>query len=166
MGLQVTEASASLDRDRAVQPTKVRCPNIGVGYALGLIPWQPQEPGPYPVATDPQPFPCLRLAAEVAFRYWLLLQPVRVVVWAWLSTLGFAMRIERTQLQAAAQRGIIRPFGLEESPECASLGSPLFSFNHLLCYLGRMVAIGGISTFVTLGWETLGGMASSSSPLP
>ena len=71
------------------------------------------------------------------------------------------MRIERTQLEAAAQRGIIseaQAGALWTFLEAEGSGSPQFSFNHLLYYLGGMVAIGGISTFVTLGWETLGGM--------
>ena len=71
------------------------------------------------------------------------------------------MRIERTQLEAAAQRGIIsqaQAGALWTFLEAEGAGSPQFSFNHLLYYLGGMVAIGGISAFVTLGWETLGGM--------
>jgi hypothetical protein len=70
------------------------------------------------------------------------------------------MRIERTQLEAAAQRGIIsdgQAGALWTFLEAEQAGSPQFSFNHLLYYLGGMVAIGGISAFVTLGWETLGG---------
>jgi hypothetical protein len=66
------------------------------------------------------------------------------------------MRIERTQLEAAAQRGIIsgaQAGVLWTFLEVKQFGSPQFSFNHLLYYLGGMVAIGGISTFVTLGWE-------------
>src|SRR6476620_4860270 len=71
------------------------------------------------------------------------------------------MRIERTQLEAAAQRGIIsdgQAGALWPFLEAEQAGSPQFSFNHLLYYLGGMVAIGGVSVFVTLGWETLGGI--------
>src|SRR5215475_14792460 len=71
------------------------------------------------------------------------------------------MHIERTQLESAAQRGIISEAqvgALWTFLEAERAGSPQFSFNHLLYYLGGMVAIGGISAFVTLGWETLGGM--------
>ena len=71
------------------------------------------------------------------------------------------MRIERTQLEAAAQRGIINEAQagpLWDFLEAEQVGGPEFSFNHLLYYLGGLVAIGGVSVFVTLGWETLGGM--------
>jgi len=71
------------------------------------------------------------------------------------------MQIERTQLDTAVSRGII------DDAQATALWSlllaeqkdrPQFSFNHLLYYLGGMVAIGGVSVFVTLGWETLGGI--------
>ena len=71
------------------------------------------------------------------------------------------MRIDRTQLEAAAQRGIIsasQAGALWTFLEAQQAGTPQFSFNHLLYYFGGMLAIGGISAFVTLGWETLGGM--------
>ena len=70
------------------------------------------------------------------------------------------MQIERTQLDIAVSRGII------DDAQATALWSlllaeqkdrPQFSFNYLLYYLGGMVAIGGVSVFVTLGWETLGG---------
>ena len=70
------------------------------------------------------------------------------------------MRIERSLLDTAVQRGII------DQPQAQALwtllvedqkDTPQFSFNHLLYYLGGLVAIGGVSVFVTLGWETLGG---------
>jgi len=71
------------------------------------------------------------------------------------------MQIDRTQLDNAVRRGII------DDAQATALWSfllaeqkdrPQFSFNHLLYYLGGMVAIGGVSVFVTLGWETLGGV--------
>ena len=74
------------------------------------------------------------------------------------------MQIERTQLDTAVGRGII------DDAQATALWSlllaeqkdrPQFSFNHLLYYLGGMVAIGGVSVFVTLGWETLGGTGLS-----
>jgi hypothetical protein len=74
------------------------------------------------------------------------------------------MRIERTQLEAAAQRGIISEaqagalWAFLEGERTAGAGGPEFAFNHLLYYLGGLVAIGGVSVFVTIGWETLGGM--------
>lgn len=71
------------------------------------------------------------------------------------------MQIERAHLDTAVQRGII-----DEAQASALWGllaqergdTPQFSFNHLLYYLGGMVAIGGVSVFVTLGWESLGGV--------
>jgi hypothetical protein len=71
------------------------------------------------------------------------------------------MQIERTQLDTAVRRGIINDaqatalwsFLLAEQKD-----KPQFSFNHLLYYFGGMVAIGGVSVFVTVGWETLGGI--------
>lgn len=70
------------------------------------------------------------------------------------------MRIDRTQLEAATKRGIIseaQASALWTFLAAEQSESPQFSFNHLLYYLGGMVAIGGISVFVTLGWESLGG---------
>lgn len=71
------------------------------------------------------------------------------------------MRIERSQLDAAARRGIIseaQADALWTDLASQQTEGPQFSFNHVLYYLGGMVAIGGISVFVTLGWETLGGI--------
>jgi hypothetical protein len=70
------------------------------------------------------------------------------------------MQIDRSHLDAAVRQGII-----DQAQATALWGlllaeqrdRPQFSFNHLLYYLGGMVAIGGVSVFVTLGWETLGG---------
>ena len=61
---------------------------------------------------------------------------------------------------AAVQRGIIddaQATALWSLLLAEQKDNPQFSFNHLLYYLGGMVAIGGVSVFVTLGWETLGG---------
>ena len=71
------------------------------------------------------------------------------------------MRIERAQLDTAVGRGIIdraQAAALWSHLQAEPQDSPQFSFNHLLYYLGGMVAIGGVSVFVTLGWETLGGI--------
>ena len=73
------------------------------------------------------------------------------------------MRVERAHLEAAARRGIITEAQADAlwsflAAEQSQSASPQFSFNHLLYYLGGLVAIGGISVFVTLGWETLGGI--------
>ena len=71
------------------------------------------------------------------------------------------MQIERTQLDDAVRRGIIddaQATALWSLLLAEQKNSPQFSFNHLLYYLGGTVAIGGVSVFVTLGWEALGGV--------
>jgi hypothetical protein len=71
------------------------------------------------------------------------------------------MRIERANLDAAVDRDIIsaaQASALWNHLSAEQKDSPQFSFNHLLYYLGGLVAIGGVSVFVTLGWETLGGI--------
>ena len=71
------------------------------------------------------------------------------------------MQIERAQLDAAVGRGLIteaQATALWSEFSAARQDTPQFSFNHLLYYLGGLVAIGGVSVFVTLGWETLGGV--------
>jgi len=71
------------------------------------------------------------------------------------------MQIERTQLDTAVRRGIIddaQATALWNLLQADEKDRPQFSFNHLLYYLGGTVAIGGVSVFVTLGWETLGGI--------
>ena len=71
------------------------------------------------------------------------------------------MQIERTQLDAAVRGGILddaQATALWSLLLADQKDSPQFLFNHLLYYLGGMVAIGGVSVFVTLGWETLGGI--------
>jgi hypothetical protein len=71
------------------------------------------------------------------------------------------MKIERTQLDTAVHRGIIsdsQARALWSLLLAEQKNHPQFSFNQVLYYLGGMVAIGGISVFVTLGWETLGGI--------
>jgi hypothetical protein len=71
------------------------------------------------------------------------------------------MQIERTQLDTAVRRGIIddaQATGLWSLLLAEQKDKPQFSFNHLLYYLGGTVAIGGDPMFVTLGWETLGGI--------
>jgi hypothetical protein len=70
------------------------------------------------------------------------------------------MRIEKAQLDAAVGRGIINEAqarALWGFLQAERQEGPEFSFNHLLYYLGGLVAIGGVSVFVTLGWERLGG---------
>src|SRR5262245_21411870 len=125
-----------------------------------MVSLETQHLGPHPAAgLIPAAHPMSPICTEVALRH-------RCDCFVWKCGLGrghsvLPMRIERTQLEAAAQRGIIsaaQASALWTFLEAEQAGTPQFSFNHLLYYLGGMVAIGGISAFVTLGWETLGGM--------
>lgn len=71
------------------------------------------------------------------------------------------MQIERRHLDSAVARGLIDPTqasALWEFLAAEQKDRPAFSFNHLLYYFGGLVAIGGISVFVTVGWEALGGL--------
>lgn len=70
------------------------------------------------------------------------------------------MRINSSDLRAAAERGVI------SAPQAEALwrflreqgrDQPAFQFSHLLYYLGGTMAIGAMTLFVTLGWELLGG---------
>ncbi len=70
------------------------------------------------------------------------------------------MRITRTDLDAAATRGLIdtrQVEGLWEFLRTRGDDQPRFQFAHLLYYLGGMMAIGAMTVFMTLGWELLGG---------
>jgi hypothetical protein len=71
--------------------------------------------------------------------------------------------IDRNDLQAAQDAGLIRPEQLEPlwqflcARRSAAADSPRFTFTHILYYLGGMLAIGAMSLFMTLGWESFGG---------
>jgi hypothetical protein len=70
------------------------------------------------------------------------------------------MNIERNQLRAAVDRGLIseaQATQLWALFESQSNDRPAFTFTHVLYYLGGLIAIGGMSLYVTLGWERLGG---------
>jgi hypothetical protein len=67
--------------------------------------------------------------------------------------------MKRTQLEGAVQAGII---SREQADRLAEFlaprqETPTFTFVHVLYYLGGMIAIGAMSLFMTLGWNTLGG---------
>jgi hypothetical protein len=59
---------------------------------------------------------------------------------------------------AAAKSGAATvPIGLEAPPtRPAPLGGPRFGFTNTLYYFGGMVAIGAMSLFMTLGWQSFG----------
>jgi hypothetical protein len=74
------------------------------------------------------------------------------------------LKIERHHLEAAAAAGLLR------AEQCAPLWQflsaqvagalddrPRFGFTHVLYYLGGLLAIGAMSLFMTLGWESFGG---------
>jgi hypothetical protein len=77
------------------------------------------------------------------------------------------LRLEREHLSQAAQAGVIT--GAQEQPlwdflreraaaaPAARDNGPRFTFTNVLYYLGGMLAIGAMSVFMTLGWESFGG---------
>ncbi len=70
------------------------------------------------------------------------------------------MKLKRSDLQAAAQKGLISDAQAEQL--WAFLGeqyrdTPGFNFTHILYYLGGLIAIGAMTLFMTLGWERFGG---------
>jgi len=73
--------------------------------------------------------------------------------------------IRRADLDGAVREGIVTAAQadrlaafLASSPAAAvDAGQPRFSFVHVLYYLGGMIAIGAMSLFMTLGWNSLGG---------
>ena len=70
------------------------------------------------------------------------------------------MNIERRQLQGAVDRGLISEVQagqLWALFEDQHKDRPTFTFTHVLYYLGGLIAIGGMTLYVTLGWERLGG---------
>lgn len=76
------------------------------------------------------------------------------------SQIGETMRINRKKLQEAVTAQIISAAQadklwafLEKDPTAA----PRFDFTHILYYLGGLTAIGAMTVFMTLGWESFGG---------
>ncbi|OQX36368.1 MAG: hypothetical protein B0D91_09165 [Oceanospirillales bacterium LUC14_002_19_P2] len=70
------------------------------------------------------------------------------------------MKITRRQLEQAVSQQIISQQQAEalttflrQQPDTG----PIFDFTHLLYYLGGMIAIGAMSLFMNMGWETFGG---------
>lgn len=70
------------------------------------------------------------------------------------------MKLSRKQLDDAASEAIISP---EQADALWSFlrsqphAGPRFDFTHVLYYLGGLIAIGAMTLFMTLGWETFGG---------
>jgi hypothetical protein len=70
------------------------------------------------------------------------------------------MNLKHAQLTAAAAKGLLTAEQAEQLWQFLSdqsLDTPGFNFTHILYYLGGMIAIGAMSLFMTLGWESFGG---------
>jgi len=71
------------------------------------------------------------------------------------------MSITRNTLENAVKEDII---SLEQAERLIAFinaqpnNGPSFDFTHVLYYLGGMIAIGAMTLFMTLGWESFGGM--------
>jgi hypothetical protein len=70
------------------------------------------------------------------------------------------MHVNRHQLQAASAKGLLTEQQAEQL--WRFLGeqgehTPGFRFAHILYYLGGMIAIGAMTLFMNLGWESFGG---------
>ena len=64
------------------------------------------------------------------------------------------------RLKQAVERGILDAGQAEqlwEFLESSASDTPGFRFTHILYYLGGLMAIGAMSLFMTLGWESFGG---------
>src|SRR5215469_4514072 len=70
-------------------------------------------------------------------------------------------KITRRELEGAVSAGIVSAEQAEKLATylgaAASQDQPRFTFVHVLYYLGGMIAIGAMSLFMTLGWNSLGG---------
>ena len=70
------------------------------------------------------------------------------------------MKISRQQLQQAASDGILsadQAMALYAYLKHQPGAGPVFSFTHILYYLGGLTAIGAMTLFMNLGWEEFGG---------
>ena len=66
----------------------------------------------------------------------------------------------KTQLSAAVQQNIItadQAQALESFWADLPSSTPRFNFTHILYYLGGLIAIGAMTLFMNLGWESFGG---------
>ena len=70
------------------------------------------------------------------------------------------MDVTKKQLEDAAKRNIIsseQANDLFEFLLAQSQDTPKFTFTHVLYYMGGCIAIGAMTLFMTLGWESFGG---------
>jgi hypothetical protein len=74
------------------------------------------------------------------------------------------IEIRRSDFESAVREGIVSAAQADRlaahfagSAKVPDTASPRFTFVHVLYYLGGMIAIGAMSLFMTLGWNSLGG---------
>ncbi|MEW5251411.1 DUF2157 domain-containing protein [Microbulbifer discodermiae] len=70
------------------------------------------------------------------------------------------MQFTKKQLEEAAKKNIISPQQAEALQEffiAQSQDVPRFTFTHVLYYFGGLIAIGAMTLFMNLGWESFGG---------
>lgn len=70
------------------------------------------------------------------------------------------MDIKRKNLSDAAKDGIISSQQAESLYDYLAAQSPdisKFTFTHILYYMGGLLAIGAMTLFMNLGWESFGG---------
>jgi hypothetical protein len=70
------------------------------------------------------------------------------------------MKITRTNLNAAVENNILTTDQADKLAEFLNNqpgAGPSFDFTHVLYYLGGLIAIGAMTLFMNLGWESFGG---------
>lgn len=70
------------------------------------------------------------------------------------------MDVTQKKLESAAEKNIISPEQAEALYEflaAQSQNTPKFTLTHVLYYLGGLIAIGAMTLFMNLGWESFGG---------
>jgi energy-converting hydrogenase Eha subunit A len=74
--------------------------------------------------------------------------------------------MRRIDLEPAVKGGILTAEQADRLVEFLAAGdTPRFSFVHVLYYLGGMIAIGAMTLFMTLGWNSLGGWGGCATAL-
>ncbi len=70
------------------------------------------------------------------------------------------MEISKNHLKRAVEQNILsssQADNLFDFLQAEVQHKPAFSFTHILYYLGGMIAIGAMTLFMNMGWETFGG---------
>lgn len=71
------------------------------------------------------------------------------------------MKITKEALQSAVEKNILsteQANDLFEFLRSSPTSGPTFDFTHVLYYLGGLIAIGAMTLFMNLGWESFGGL--------